>query len=274
MADGSDPQVKAPPRSSYILPSHPSEIDRLDLQHYALREAMGCDYLAPITSPGRILDAGSGTGQWCFDLCAEYPDALVVGLDLQASKPYPPSNYAFLRSNLITGLPFCADAFDFIHQRFVTTGVPLSYWAELIADLVRATRPDGWVELAEPRFEILPAGPATSRFFKLSQRGGRSLGLDMQGAVFDTLEERLERAGLRHVDGQRIYLPIGEWGGRVGSLMATDCRAVATRMAPVLQSRLGVPAGEMRQLITSMTEEWEENHSSFAFAIAYGRKAQ
>jgi len=71
---------------AYIVPPHPTEVDRLDVQHYALRGALGRNYVAPLEQPARILDVGTGTGQWAFDLCAEFADALVVGLDLEPSK--------------------------------------------------------------------------------------------------------------------------------------------------------------------------------------------
>ncbi len=46
-----------------MLPEHVAEIDRLDVQHYALRAALEGNYIAPVTDPERILDVGTGTGQ-------------------------------------------------------------------------------------------------------------------------------------------------------------------------------------------------------------------
>src|SRR5262245_31486465 len=103
---------------AYMLPRHPSEVDRLDVQHYALRAALRGNHLAPIQRPGLILDVGSGTGQWAYDLCAKFPGALAVGLDLVPSKlEGQPANYRFVKANILRGLPFADDRFDFIHQR-------------------------------------------------------------------------------------------------------------------------------------------------------------
>jgi hypothetical protein len=68
-----------PPTESrhYLLPRHPSEIDRLDLQHYAIRLALGANHQAPVEAPARILDVGAGSGQWGFDMTEEFPEALV-----------------------------------------------------------------------------------------------------------------------------------------------------------------------------------------------------
>src|SRR5579884_241255 len=92
-------------RSSYLFPRHPGEADRLDLQHHALREALGRNYLAPISSPGRVLDVGTGTGQWGFEVCWEHPEALVVGLDLVPGRAEHPSGYRHVRGNVLQGLP-------------------------------------------------------------------------------------------------------------------------------------------------------------------------
>src|SRR5690242_21232433 len=79
---------------AYMLPRHETEIDRLDVQHYALRAALRGNHAAPLGRPAAILDVGSGTGQWAYDLCLEFPDALVVGLDLVPGKVgHRPPNY-------------------------------------------------------------------------------------------------------------------------------------------------------------------------------------
>src|SRR2546422_1102213 len=94
---------------AYMFPRHPSEVDRLDLQHFALREVLGSNHIAPVARPSRILDVGCGTGQWAVDLCHKFPQALVVGLDMEASKPQRAENYRFVRGNLLQGLPFQND---------------------------------------------------------------------------------------------------------------------------------------------------------------------
>ena len=147
----------------YLLPRHASEVDRLDVQHFALRETLGANYLAPIEPPRLALDVGCGTGQWAFDLCRAHPGALVVGLDLVPSKPLQPPGYRWVKANLLHGLPFVDDRFDFVFQRLLVVGVPVASWPDVVAELVRVTRPGGWVELVEPVFGVRGGGPAVGR---------------------------------------------------------------------------------------------------------------
>jgi len=256
----------------YLLPRHPGEIDRLDIQHYALRETMGANLLAPVESPQRLLDVGCGTGQWGFEACHQFPEALVLGLDLVAGKPDRPPGYHWVKANLLQGLPFVHDQFDFVHQRLLVTGVPLASWPQVVAEFVRVTRPGGWVELVEPPLELEQAGPATGRLLGLTTGISAALGLDTTRVVFDSLDGYLQQAGLTSVARRQLSMPIGRWGGQIGSLLVTDLRAGFTRVCEVLQARSKLSAEEAADLISRAHEEWEQGQMSWTFAIAFGRK--
>lgn len=268
MANG----APGPEGSAYALPRHSSETDRLDIQHHAAREVLGGNHLAPLDDPARILDVGCGTGQWAFEMCAEFPRALVVGFDLAPSKPGPPINYRFVRGNLLQGLPFADAGFDFVHQRLLTSGIPVRSWPAAVADLVRSVKPGGWVELGEASPAVERAGPATERLYELLRRLGREHGLDTIGIVYGSLDQYLGRAGLVEVSRKEMSFPVGEWGGRIGSFLVSDLRALFTRLAGLFQARYDLPAEECMELVKSMQEEVEQNRSAINGVRAIGRK--
>lgn len=71
-----------------------SELDRLDLQHHIFSLLFnGKLHFAPVKSPQRILDWGTGTGIWAIDIAEEFPSAEVIGTDLSPIQPkgYYPS---------------------------------------------------------------------------------------------------------------------------------------------------------------------------------------
>jgi ubiquinone/menaquinone biosynthesis C-methylase UbiE len=258
---------------TYLFPRHPSEIDRLDVQHYAVRETIGVNYLAPVAHPSSVLDVGCGTGQWCFELCHEFANAMVVGLDLVPSKPAAPANYRFVKGNVLQGLPFADSSFEFVHQRFmVASAVPVKSWGGLLRDLVRITRPGGWMELVEGIAELHSSGPATQRLLELTQQLQRSLGLDTTGVVVHSMHEYLEWAGMTLAERRDVQVPFGEWGGDVGSLMASDFRAGLTRLTTVFEARFGIPPDEYRELLATSGTEFEEYRSTGTVVFAFAHK--
>src|SRR5215471_1408211 len=255
---------------AYFLPRDMAEIDRLDVQHYALRASLGANYLAPVDRPARILDVGSGTGQWAYDLCAEFPQALAVGFDLEVSKRPWPAAYGFVKGNALQGLPFASDQFDFVHQRALV--LPMGSWDSEIRDLVRVTRPGGWIELVECLYRFGPAGPVTAHLRGLGQQLARAQGMDASGAVADALDEYLSQAAATDIQRREVDLPVGEWGGEVGSLMASDARSFFIRLAHFIAATFDIARYEYLEHVQAMQLEWEEHHTTVGYVIAFGRK--
>ena len=256
----------------YFFPRNPGEIDRLDVQHYALREALGANYLAPVDKPSRILDVGCGTGQWGFELCQQFPQALVVGFDLVSGKVNRPPRYRLVKGNLLQGLPFADDQFDFVHQRLLVSGVPVASWPAVVADLVRVTKPGGWIELVEPPLGFKHAGPATQRLFAFWKDLAASLELETASEVSGSLHRYLREVGVEGVVTREVPAPVGEWGGRAGVLMATDFRVTATRVCEMLQAQSRLSSEEAGELIRAAQREVEQMQMFWTLTIAFGRK--
>jgi len=256
----------------YLLPRHRGEVDRLDVQHYAIRETLGANFLAPLDEPMRILDVGCGTGQWGFEMCHHFDSALVVGLDLVSGKSEQPPGYRYVRANVLQGLPFADEQFDFVHQRFLVSGLPLASWPAVVADLARVTRPGGWVELVEVPWAFERPGPAAQRLMDVVRDLLAYLELDSTDVVYRSLDAYLRGVGLTNVERHQVSQPIGRWGGAVGSLMATDCRAGVTRVCEVLEARGMLAAQDARDLIQTAQQEWENGTMAYPAAVAFGQK--
>jgi ubiquinone/menaquinone biosynthesis C-methylase UbiE len=255
-----------------MLPKDLSEVSRLDFQHYALRATLKGNHLAPLEKPTHVLDVGCGTGQWCYEMCAEFPAAQVTGFDLEAGKPASPVNYHFVPGNVLDGLPFPDNSFAYVHQRLLVTALPLTAWTVEVKELARVTRPGGWIELIEGGGEIAPLGPATQRLFSLMSQLAAIRGLDTSGVVSHSLDEYLYRAGIQHVEKGVIDIPMGQWGGRIGGLMSTNFRSTFIGVRDVLQTRFHLPREDFDQLLTMMLQEWEQYHTIYKFTYAYGQK--
>ncbi|KAI9593754.1 S-adenosyl-L-methionine-dependent methyltransferase [Syncephalis fuscata] len=63
------PLVQSLNYRTYMMPRSPEEAERLDQQHTMLLHFLGTLCMAPISQPKRVLDLGTGTGEWVQLLC-------------------------------------------------------------------------------------------------------------------------------------------------------------------------------------------------------------
>jgi ubiquinone/menaquinone biosynthesis C-methylase UbiE len=258
----------------YFLPRDLREVNRLDFQHYVLRALLRGNYLAPIRNPRQILDVGCGTGQWGYEMAREFPRAQVVGLDLEQAKnpTSPPPNYRFVAGDVLKGLPFADNTFDFVHQRLLFLALPVTAWPGVMQELVRVTAPGGWIELLELGPDVAPIGPATQRVISLTSQLASLRGLDGEGTVTRALDRYLLEAGLIHVERRFIDAPAGDWAGRVGSLLALDFREGWVAVSGPIARRFNLTQEEVNALTEGMVREWNELKTVYRFVAAYGQK--
>ncbi|WP_069802810.1 class I SAM-dependent methyltransferase [Thermogemmatispora onikobensis] len=261
----------------YLLPKDLGEVNRLDFQHYILRAALHGNYLAPLQQPRRILDVGCGTGQWAFELAHQFPQAEVVGLDLEQVKATtsPPPNYRFVQGDILQGLPFDNNSFDFVHQRLLFLAIPQAAWPTAVQELARVTAPGGWVELVEASIapkDLTPSGAVTQRLFTLGGQLAALRGIDSEGVVASSLDHYLSATGLIHIERRQIEVPVGEWGGRLGSLMALNFREGAKALSAPIAHRFTITEQEVATAIEEMLQEFNRYHTKYSYIVAYGQK--
>ncbi|HEX6544508.1 MAG TPA: class I SAM-dependent methyltransferase [Ktedonobacterales bacterium] len=217
----------------YPLPKDLGEINRLDFQHFLLRTGLRGNFAAPLVQPRDILDVGCGSGRWAMEMATLFPAARVVGLDLvpptdDASSlgqglDVRPTNYIFTAGNILEGLPFPDQSFDFVHQRLLITAIPRDRWPAVIQELVRVTRPGGWVELAECG-QATDGGPGYMGLWQSWIDFLATRNVDF--TIGKYIGQMLTNGNLVNVRQQVLNFPMGDWGGRIGRASATDCLAV------------------------------------------------
>jgi ubiquinone/menaquinone biosynthesis C-methylase UbiE len=257
----------------YILPKDVQEVNRLDFQHYMMRYAMQRNYVAPIENPRGILDVGCGTGRWAQEMAVAFPRAKVFGMDMvaeEAKSATKPINYRFVQGNILEELPFPDATFEFVHQRFMHMAIPMNNWGSVAKELVRVTRPNGWVEMVESDLVMRNIGPATRQLtvwgFELSRQRNIDPRVCTQTPYF------LHQAGLINIQKYRIDLPIGSWGGRLGIMAVTDLYAFNRALRPLVIARFNVPPERFDELTSLMRQEWETHHTFFSVYLACGQR--
>jgi SAM-dependent methyltransferase len=82
-------------------------------------------------------------------LAADFPSASFTGIDFSPVIPkiIKPRNVFFVQGDILDGLPFEDNTFDFVHQRFLLFAYPLDKWQNVINDMVRVLKPGGYLEV-------------------------------------------------------------------------------------------------------------------------------
>ena len=265
----------------YPLPKDMDEINRLDFQHFLLRTGLRGNYAAPVGQPADILDVGCGSGRWAMEMAALFPTARVVGLDLvpppDDASPLGqgldtrPNNYVFMAGNILEGLPFADQSFDFVHQRLLITAIPRDRWPGVIQELARVTRPGGWIELAECG-SAQDGGPGYMGLWQswidfLAKR-------NVDFTIGKHTGQMLSRGGLANVQQRVLNFPMGDWGGRIGRASATDCLAVGKALRAGVIAQDLMPAERYDAMYARAQQEFAQRQGRgiLPFYVACGQR--
>ncbi|GER85829.1 hypothetical protein KTAU_44630 [Thermogemmatispora aurantia] len=276
-ADSAAPPPAAPgaltptgPGDTYVLPRTRQEQDRLDLQHFALRQFLGSHFLAPVRDPRAILDVGTGSGIWLREAARCWPQARLIALDKDLSllrTPLPPHCQP-VQADLLSGLPFPDASFDYIHQRLLVAAIPLTAWPGVLSDLLRVTAPGGWLEFVEATGQVFHEGPHQARvrawFETLAARRGLHLTAPLQ------IPDWLRSLGL-HPTVRAYETPL--FGKAYGApLFRRDLLASLQSVAPILASVNQVPLSLVEETLSALPAEWERQRTCCGLLTVWGCK--
>lgn len=258
----------------YLLPKDAQEDNRLDYQHHVMHLSIGSHFVAPLPQNlSNILDVGTGTGIWAVAMANLYPRAQVTGVDIGVNsfKTDLPANCTLKVGNVLEQLPFPDQTFDYTHQRFLVAAIPAARWPGVIHELVRVTQPGGWIELLEINNIFQNAGPETKRLAEWIGTVSKALGFDANAVP--SIGRWLTEEGVRRVETQDIIVPLGEWGGRAGTLLKRDLLAGFDAAKAIYCSKTNTPVKVFEDLVQQVAAEWEQYHTSYTFHATYGKKA-
>nr|CAG8553010.1 9364_t:CDS:2 [Entrophospora candida] len=259
------------PTASYCLPNDKQEIERLTLEHIIYRFIWHGNFSSPVddvlkssfakNDKAKVLDIGCGSGNWLLEMAEEYPNANFVGIDISPIFPNEydsnkPTNVAFLKFDALSesGLPFPDDTFDFVYQKFMGLFINENKWMKHIEELIRITKPGGWIEIMDIDPFPYDAGPILTSFLK--SRINRKI-------VFDIPLLFNQKSELITVHSQERPNPIGSWGGKVGEYMLKNVKLIVDSLKPYILPELGLSEQEFHEMIKSIYDELNTNKTFY-----------
>lgn len=256
------------------------EWERLQTQHYMYRSIWESNFSATVehwlTNGYRVkvLDVGCGLGSWVLDMSHDYPTCHFTGVDT-ASEMFPelkPVNTQFIKANILDGLPFDDNTFDFVNMRLLYMAFTEEEWeTKVIRELLRVTKFSGWVEIMMVDIRYSNLGNNGKIFFDayLQELHSRCINTSITGKTEALL---LQSKKLSSITLEQRLNPIGEWGGRLGKIAADSFVMLMRLLESRLANSMGVSHEEYKELIEIAAQEFNEQRTYSASFRLYAQK--
>lgn len=247
----------------YYMPNDEQEQTRLAITYQAYFSVLGDQLtLGPIPrSAKRILEVGTGTGDWAIAVAERYPRAEVIALDITTSF-HPASGPPNVTFELDDAQDEWTDTepFDFIHIRGLAGA--FSNWGAIYGEVSKHLRPGGCFEIADSGMVRLTNEPShsylsifNSAIQSAAEKAGTPLGSDhLKKSV-------LENAGLSVVKSKTFDVPLGIWSPdprkKVQGKMAliSTLEGLEATSLRLLTRHMGWKEGDVRDVCEKVKEE-------------------
>ncbi|KAI7861954.1 S-adenosyl-L-methionine-dependent methyltransferase [Spinellus fusiger] len=283
--------------SIYPLPMDDREIDRLHEEHFLTKELLGCNIMTEATKrldfqggELHILDVCCGPATWLCQTSLEYPNCHFTGVDMSAMWPQiiRPVNLSFHCANVLHGLPFPDQTFDFIQLRFVALAFKSDEWARIMLEIRRVLKDGGLFQCIDMDLTISKGGSdfystVTEEVRAHQESDSPIVKEDLEPSLYDSklipsifekfcairgidktagakLDMMLSDARMTILQSEYREVPLG-WGGLVGEAYYEVYKAIMDAITPMIKLVMEIPPAHKSVLLYPSKQELVETKS-------------
>ncbi|KAG0335704.1 hypothetical protein BG000_007294 [Podila horticola] len=166
-----------------------------------------------------------------------------------------PSNCFFHKADITRGLPFADNTFDYCYLRLVLWGYQLNAFPDLLDEMIRVTKKDGWIEFVDMDPCLKKTTETGTRINEWIKTGliHNNMDPDLVKTLPKFLKEYCEATmpqepktpsardsdllqvfGLDRLKVSKVSLPFGPWGGKVGELWQHNFTSFLKELEPMM----------------------------------------
>ncbi|RIB30942.1 S-adenosyl-L-methionine-dependent methyltransferase [Gigaspora rosea] len=145
------------------------EKERTYLRHDIVRVIFNGNFSSPVydllkLGGAKVLDIGCGQGAWICEMSSDFPQCEFFGTEI-IDKIIPqikPSNVSIIKADILEGLPFPDNYFDFVNIRNLLYDFTELEWETLvIPECMRVLKIGGWIEISDAEIDVKDCGLET-----------------------------------------------------------------------------------------------------------------
>ncbi|KAG1471459.1 hypothetical protein G6F56_002106 [Rhizopus delemar] len=167
-------------------------------------------------------------------------------------------------------LPFPDNQFDVVKQRLSTASLTKEHWKTILLEMIRVTKPGGYIELLEIDHSTRDLGPKAKQLESEMIEATRKVNYEPRMAIY--LEDLLKAAGLAEVTTKSVSIPLGEWGLDLGILWKHNMEGFADSTSPLLSKMLGLSVAEYNERWRDFLQECKDLKPFTNTHAAWARK--
>ncbi|KAJ3352085.1 hypothetical protein HDU83_008363 [Entophlyctis luteolus] len=162
--------------------------------------------------------------------------------------------------NIVEGLSFRDNSFDFVYQRHLVMGLPKREMPTVLAELIRVAKNGAWIELLEPDILPLRTGPVGHAWDNALGQAMTTRGLDVYAGSNLIVHLKRFSKNIKNVGSKTVSIPLN-WNGAIGKALALDMRAAIIGLEDWMHQVLGKSRQEFREMTEQIIVEWGEYKS-------------
>jgi len=282
----------SPSGNTYFIQETQTELIRLYEQDRLLTQLLGgvlpehpdpAAFLAPMQT---ILDVACGTGGWAMSLAHIAPHLEIIGFDIDEqmiryanalAQVGRFSTTSFEVMDASGPLDYPDHAFDLVNARYFSV-VPRTTWMAALQEILRITKPGGWIRLTEAENNSLTTSPAFEQLsgLLLQSLKRQGIGFSTDGRSTGTtivLAHTLRKVGCQQV---QIHPFVLDWSvGTPAHQAISQERGIFLHLiTPYLVAKQMITKEEAERLVQQAREEMlEENFCAhWYYLTAWGQK--